>query len=377
MTEINDRENSHQIPPYDRLHDAVTSAKLPPPALQMALKALDFLSQSSSESPEYRKTASYIDYLIKLPWSRTTGDFSDMTKIENSLNDLPDIAPDARTAIVKHLSLQSPKITPCPRILVVDDEEVALKNIARLLRKEGYEVVTSPSGEDAIVELESSRFDIVLTDLRMANIDGIYVLEKTKKMYPETDVIVITGYATTETAVEAMRKGAFHYLVKPLQINELRAIVSEALDSKRSGSAGRTILCLSGSSSEKKAMIGKALSTALGREFREISFNDIKKETDITGENRLSGGQFPGRIIENICQSGTSNPVIMINDLDKVDGSFGTLMRDVFNSDKNRHFVDNFIELPYDLSNVIFIATANNTGDISSSLKNSLKIVDC
>lgn len=118
------------------------------------------------------------------------------------------------------------------RILIADDEAIARENLEHVLRREGYETVSVDGGEPAIAELEKGEFDLVMTDLRMQNVDGLQVLERTKELYPATEVIMITGYATVATAVEAMQKGAYHYLPKPYKIEEARVLVRKALEKR-------------------------------------------------------------------------------------------------------------------------------------------------
>jgi DNA-binding NtrC family response regulator len=118
------------------------------------------------------------------------------------------------------------------RILIADDEAIARENLEHVLRREGYETVSVDGGEPAIAELEKGEFDLVMTDLRMQNVDGLQVLERTKELYPATEVIMITGYATVATAVEAMQKGAYHYLPKPYKIEEARVLVRQALEKR-------------------------------------------------------------------------------------------------------------------------------------------------
>lgn len=120
-----------------------------------------------------------------------------------------------------------------PQILVVDDEPIAVENLAYVLRKEGYGVTCAENGETALQALEQKAFDLVMTDLKMERIDGMQVLEVAKRLQPAAEVIIITGYATVATAVEAMRRGAFFYISKPYQIDEVRFLVRQAL-AKRS-----------------------------------------------------------------------------------------------------------------------------------------------
>jgi DNA-binding NtrC family response regulator len=119
------------------------------------------------------------------------------------------------------------------RILVAEDEPIARENLEHVLRKEGYETVAVENGAAALKELEKSEFDLVLTDLRMQPVDGMAVLEQTKNQYPTTEVIVVTGYATVSTAVEAMQKGAYYYIAKPYKIEEVRFLVRQALEKRR------------------------------------------------------------------------------------------------------------------------------------------------
>ena len=116
------------------------------------------------------------------------------------------------------------------KILVVDDERISLKNICHVLDKEGYKTESANSGGEAIRKLDDSPFDLVITDLKMGDIDGFQVMETTKRLHPDTEVIIITGYATVNSAVEAMAKGAFYYIAKPLKLQQLKEIIHSALE---------------------------------------------------------------------------------------------------------------------------------------------------
>ncbi|GMR06548.1 MAG: sigma-54 dependent transcriptional regulator [Gammaproteobacteria bacterium] len=116
------------------------------------------------------------------------------------------------------------------RILIVDDEATAVENLAHVCRKEGHEVATRSSGKGALEALEKNRFDVVLTDLRMEKVDGMAVLARVRELSPDTAVILITGYATLDSAIEAMKAGAFHYIAKPFRLDEVREVVRSALE---------------------------------------------------------------------------------------------------------------------------------------------------
>ncbi len=119
------------------------------------------------------------------------------------------------------------------KILIVDDERIALKNLEHVMKKEGYEVVGTQSGPNALKLLEAQQFDVVLTDLRMEKVDGIQILKRCRDLYPDTEVIMITGYATLQSAVETMKHGAFYYIAKPFKLDEVRKVVGEAVEKVR------------------------------------------------------------------------------------------------------------------------------------------------
>ena len=118
-------------------------------------------------------------------------------------------------------------------ILIVEDEDIARRNLEHILRKQGYEVIAANSGSKAVDLLRQREFDLVLTDLKMEKVDGMQVLAKSRELHPYTDVIVITGYATVDSAVAAMKEGAYHYIAKPYKIDEIRQIVGQALTKRR------------------------------------------------------------------------------------------------------------------------------------------------
>lgn len=117
-------------------------------------------------------------------------------------------------------------------ILVVDDEEVIREGMRRILEAEGYLVQTSASGQAAKERIQEEDFDVVITDLKMPGMDGIEVLKTIKILQPEVPVLIITGYSTVDTAVEAMRQGAFDYIAKPFTSDLIIGKLQKAIDSK-------------------------------------------------------------------------------------------------------------------------------------------------
>lgn len=116
------------------------------------------------------------------------------------------------------------------KILIVDDEPAAVDNLTHICEKEGHLVTATTSGAEALQLLETHHFDLVLSDLRIDEVDGLEILHHTKSIDNSTEVILITGYATFDSAVSAMRAGAFHYLAKPFRLDEVREVIRKALD---------------------------------------------------------------------------------------------------------------------------------------------------
>jgi len=118
------------------------------------------------------------------------------------------------------------------QILILDDEPIVCKRLKPALEKSGYEVETFINSAEAVLRIEDKEFDIVITDLKMEGLDGMTFLTEVKKRSPNTEVIVITGFATMETAKESYQKGVFDFVAKPFKIGEIQDVVKKA-DRKR------------------------------------------------------------------------------------------------------------------------------------------------
>ena len=116
------------------------------------------------------------------------------------------------------------------RILVVDDELNIREALVTLLEKKHYQVRGAGTAEEALEELESATADLILTDLKMPGIGGIEFLRQLKQKWPEIEVLVMTAFGSIETAVEAMRCGAYDYLTKPIDRERLAVVVEKALE---------------------------------------------------------------------------------------------------------------------------------------------------
>ena len=119
------------------------------------------------------------------------------------------------------------------RILIIDDDAVTRKNFTRLLQKEGFHVAVADTGYKGLERLSESSYDLVMTDLVMEDIDGLELLARIKNQFSDTEVILITGYASIPTAIEAIKKGAYHYLEKPIRTDEMVHLARQAIEKKR------------------------------------------------------------------------------------------------------------------------------------------------
>jgi DNA-binding NtrC family response regulator len=114
------------------------------------------------------------------------------------------------------------------QVLVVDDDKKLLSVLKRLLLEEGHEVKTCPNGLEAIKTIREQIFDLIITDLMMPGATGMDVLKESRKLHPDSLVILVTGFASLETAVEAIREGAYDYITKPFKLEEFKVIIKNA-----------------------------------------------------------------------------------------------------------------------------------------------------
>ncbi|MBI5578570.1 MAG: response regulator [Deltaproteobacteria bacterium] len=121
---------------------------------------------------------------------------------------------------------------PGSRVLLVDDEVVFTRNMSKLLTYRGYKAIAVNSGDAAIRELEQADFDVIVLDLKMPGMDGITTLKEIMKLGLFTETLILTGHGSIDTALEAMKLGAYDYLTKPCEIDELVAKIEAAWEKK-------------------------------------------------------------------------------------------------------------------------------------------------
>jgi DNA-binding NtrC family response regulator len=120
------------------------------------------------------------------------------------------------------------------KILLVDDEEVFVSNMSKLLTSRGYQVATAHSGDEAIRRLEAQSLDVIVLDLKMPGMDGLSTLKEIQKLGLFTQTLILTGHGSIDTALEAIKLGAYDYLTKPCEIDELQAKIEGAWEKKDS-----------------------------------------------------------------------------------------------------------------------------------------------
>ena len=118
-------------------------------------------------------------------------------------------------------------------ILVIDDERSMGEFLSIMLGKEGYRAIAIDNGNDALEFISKNKYDLIITDIKMPKMSGIDILRESMALHPNTPVIMITAFASTEVAVEAMKLGAYDYITKPFNVDETKIIIKKAIEKKR------------------------------------------------------------------------------------------------------------------------------------------------
>jgi ATP-dependent Lon protease len=375
-----EEEPAKPSPELAELRAALAKAGLPETVAAVAHKELERLEKTDPSVAEYTIGLNYLEFLLALPWNRSTDDNLDLRNAELILEGRHYGLRPVKERVLEFLAGRTLCSLQASRVLVVDDEEIARTNLEYILRKDGYQVASAASGLEALDRLKEHEFDLVLTDLKMEKMDGLQLLEAVKQSSPATDIIMITGYATVATAVDALRKGAAHYLSKPINLDELRSSVREIIDKKRHFQLSQgPILCFAGPPGTGKTSIGQAVAEALGRKFVRISLAGLRDEAELRGHRRTYVGAMPGRIINELRRLEVNNPVFMLDEIDKIGQDFrgdpASVLLEILDPEQNRHFVDHYLDVPFDLSRVMFIATANVVETLPAPLLDRLEVI--
>ncbi|MGO9118696.1 MAG: endopeptidase La [Desulfomonilaceae bacterium] len=377
----NDVEHSSVAQDLVDLRAAVEKAHLPEAVLSVASKELEKLEKTDPSAAEYSIGITYIDYLISLPWNRSTNDNLDIERAEGILENRHYGLSHVKERVLEYLAARTLRSMRKFRVLVVDDEEMARANIQHILAKLGHAVDTAVNGIDALLKMDADEYDLVITDLKMEKMNGAELLDSIKQRAPYTDIIMVTGYATVDSAVDALTKGAAYYLSKPFKIDELRSTVNRVLEKKRCAQITRgPILCFAGPPGTGKTSIGLAIAEAMERKFVRFSLAGLRDEAELRGHRRTYVGAMPGHIINEIKRLSVRNPVFMLDEIDKIGQDFrgdpASVLLEILDPEQNRNFVDHYLDVPFDLSAVMFIATANVTDNLPTPLLDRLEVIN-
>ncbi|AFM23443.1 endopeptidase La [Desulfomonile tiedjei] len=362
------------------LRAGIDKARLPDHVRPAAQKELERLERTDPSLPEYIIGLTYLDYLLSLPWNRYTDDNLDLQRAEQILERQHYGLHHAKQRVLEFLAVRTLRSHRKFRILIVDDEEMARSNMEHVISKEGYEVQTAANGLEALHRLQSETFDLVITDLKMEKLDGMELLQSAKQSSTPPEIILVTGYATVDSAVDAFSKGAAHYLIKPYKLDDLRSIVNRTLDKKRHAQFTRgPILCFAGAPGTGKTSIGQAIAESMQRKFARISLAGLRDEAELRGHRRTYVGAMPGRIISEIKNLNLKNPVLMLDEIDKIGQDFkgdpASVLLEILDPEQNHGFRDHYLDVPFDLSAVMFIATANVVDNLPSALLDRLEVI--
>ena len=358
----------------------IQKAALPAPIEAAAMAELERLEKTDPSAPEYAIGLNYIDLILGLPWNMVHDIHIDLNQAERVMESQHYGLRQVKERILEYLAVR----TLCSMrdffILIVDDEPIARTNLAYVLKKEGYRVDTAGNGLEALERMKTQEFDLILTDMKMEKMDGLQLLETTRKISPRTDIVLITGYATVNSAVTALKKGATHYLPKPINLDELRETIREIQGRKRALQSGRSpILCFTGPPGTGKTSIGRAIAEALERPFIRISVAGLRDEADLRGHRRTYVGAMPGRILNEIRKVNARNPVFMLDEIDKIGQDFrgdpASVLLEILDPEQNSRFMDHYLDLPFDLSAVLFITTANGIENLPAALRDRLEVI--
>jgi two-component system response regulator PilR (NtrC family) len=196
------------------------------------------------------------------------------------------------------------------RILVVDDERSMQEFLEILLRREGYEVTTTGDVEAALVALEADDFDLVISDLQMPGKTGLDLLHALRDVSPDTIAIMITAFATTETAIRAMKEGAYDYLTKPFQVDEIKLVIEKALEKKLLSRENRRLRSELRKESRRRQMIGH--SSAMQRVFELVEQVAATKANVLVCGESGTGKELVARAIHDASDRAAA-PFVALN----------------------------------------------------------------
>lgn len=379
--EVPSQDASDAITPLAKLRSQVDDAALPPHILETVVRELEKLENTDPAVAEYSVGFNYIELVLSLPWNVSSHYTIDMDRAQAVLETRHCGLSQVKQRILEFLAAKTLCSKAQKSILVVDDEEIARSNMQHVLVKDGYRCRGAANGIEALSVLAKEEIDLVITDLKMDRMDGLQLLQQINRLSPEIPVIMVTGFATVSSAVEALKKGAAHYLGKPVNLEELRKTVKEVLERKLFVEMGKgPILCFAGPPGTGKTSVGRAIAESLQRQFVRVSMAGLRDEAELRGHRRTYVGALPGRILTELKKVGVNNPVFMLDEIDKIGQDFrgdpASVLLEVLDPEQNVRFTDHYLDMPFDLSRVMFIATANDISKLPGPLLDRMERIE-
>ena len=256
-------------------------------------------------------------------------------------------------------------------ILQRELDEMHPENISDVRR---FEMAITESGMNEIAEKEARK---VLNRMKQEGQDG----HEYGMLYDYLDFVTSLSWKNEEYVPIDLNKAEEildkeHYGLKKVKSRIIQQLAVMALNKKQSGS----ILLFVGAPGTGKTSIGQSIAEALGRKYVRISLGGVRDEAEIRGHRRTYIGAMPGRIMEGMKRSGASNPVMVLDEVDKLVRDYGgdpsSALLEVLDPEQNNSFTDHYMNVPYDLSNVLFVCTANSTDTIPEPLLNRMEIIE-
>lgn len=260
--------------------------------------------------------------------------------------------------------------------------------------REELSVIKRELGEDDSPEAESEEYLKRLSELNMSEDSKARLVQEVQKLaklpYGSQEAAVIRGYLDTVIALPwnsytketvdinkvKAQLDKDHYGMKRVKDRILELMAVKVLAPEVKGQ----IICLVGPPGVGKTSVGRSIAAALGRKYVRVSLGGVKDESDIRGHRKTYIGSMPGRIINALSQAGTKNPLILLDEIDKLSGDYrgdpASAMLEVLDSEQNKEFRDHYIELPFDLSEVMFVTTANSLDTIAPALRDRMEIIE-
>lgn len=273
-------------------------------------------------------------------------------------------------------------------------KERADQNQKEYYLREQMKVISEELGEDDSPEAEAQEYFDKISALELSDEVRDKLLKETNRLYKmpssSQEAAVIRGYLDTclelpwnlkkpvKSDVAQAKKilDHDHYGMKKVKERIIEAIAVRALAPDIKGQ----ILCLVGPPGVGKTSVAKSIARATGRDYVRISLGGVRDESDIRGHRKTYIGSMPGRIIDAVRRAGSRNPLMLLDEVDKLGGDYkgdpSSALLEVLDSEQNHAFRDHFIELPFDLSDVMFIATANDADAIPAPLYDRMEVIE-